>query len=102
LAKYERAVARGVDEAAIIAGAGRYAAFAVADGSAGTKFVQQATTWLNQEGWANEYTASRKTGDFANAFDNLSRRFEGGLEGSDEEDDGGGQAGPSNGFDFGD
>jgi hypothetical protein len=50
-AKFETAVKRGVDPAAIIAGAERYRAHVEREGTA-PRFVAQAQTWLNQERWA--------------------------------------------------
>jgi hypothetical protein len=49
--KFEAAVSRGVDPAAIIAGAQRYRAHVEQQGIE-PRFVAQAQTWLNQERWA--------------------------------------------------
>jgi hypothetical protein len=50
-AKFVAAVKRGVDPAAIIAGAKRYRAHIEQHGTE-ARFVAQAQTWLNQERWA--------------------------------------------------
>jgi hypothetical protein len=55
--KFERAVKRGADPAAIIAGAKRFADIERRAGRAGTEKCAQAVTWLNQERW-NAYAAS--------------------------------------------
>jgi hypothetical protein len=49
--KFEAAVKRGVDPAAIIAGAERYRAHIEQHGTE-ARFVAQAKTWLNEERWA--------------------------------------------------
>ncbi|AZO77504.1 hypothetical protein B5U99_29170 [Bosea sp. Tri-54] len=54
--KFDRAVKRGADPAAIIAGAKRFAEIEHRAGRAGTEKVAQAATWLNQERW-NDYPA---------------------------------------------
>jgi len=75
--RYRRAIVRGVEEAAIIAGAARYAAFCDAEGNTGTQFVQQAVTWLNQEGWTNEYAPSRKRqSELMDAFDRVGEKLQ--------------------------
>lgn len=53
--KFEAAMKRGIDPDQIIAGARAYA-MSVGD-KAGTEFVAHATTWLNQERWADTYSA---------------------------------------------
>jgi uncharacterized protein YdaU (DUF1376 family) len=55
--KFDRAVKRGVDPAAIIAGAKRFAEIEHRAGRAGTEKCAQAVTWLNQERW-NDYAAA--------------------------------------------
>lgn len=52
--KFERAVKRGAEPAAIIAGAKRFAEIERRAGRAGTEKCAQAVTWLNQERW-NDY-----------------------------------------------
>ncbi|MBN9448278.1 MAG: hypothetical protein J0I67_15415, partial [Bosea sp.] len=54
--KFDRAVKRGADPAAIIAGAQRFAEIEHRAGRAGTEKCAQAVTWLNQERW-NDYAA---------------------------------------------
>lgn len=49
--RYSRLIRDGTEAAVIIAGAKGYAAAMTADGKAGTEYVQQAKTWLNQAGW---------------------------------------------------
>lgn len=61
-AKFSKHAAKGVPEETMIDGARRYAAFCDAEGKTGTQYVRQPTTWLNNEGWKNDYTPSRKTG----------------------------------------
>jgi uncharacterized protein YdaU (DUF1376 family) len=60
--KFAAAIMRGVDPAAIILGAKNYAAEVERQGKAGTQFVAQAVTWLNQERWADHQTASQSNG----------------------------------------
>lgn len=54
-AKFERLVKSGISPDTIIDGAKRYAAWCDATGKTRTEKVQQATTWLNQNGWENDY-----------------------------------------------
>jgi hypothetical protein len=54
--KFDRAVKRGADPVAIIAGAKRFAEIERRAGRAGTEKCAQAMTWLNQERW-NDYAA---------------------------------------------
>lgn len=49
--KFDRAVKRGVDPKAIIAGAKRFAEIERRAGRAGTEKCAQAVTWLNQDRW---------------------------------------------------
>lgn len=51
--KFVAAVKSGTEPAAIIAGAGRYAAEASAKGQVGTPYVMQASTWLTKRCWAD-------------------------------------------------
>lgn len=90
--KFNRHVAQGVPPEAMIEGARSYAAWCDAEGKTGTQYVRQPTTWLNNEGWKNDYTPSRKTG-FNATFDNLREQVErysdpddgsGGLEPPDQ------------------
>lgn len=53
--KFLTLVKSGTDPEAIIAGAKRYAEWAEREGNAGTKFIAQHTTWLNQERWSEQY-----------------------------------------------
>jgi uncharacterized protein YdaU (DUF1376 family) len=57
--KFAAAIKRGVDPVAIILGAKNYASEVERQGKAGTQFVAQASTWLNQERWADHQTASQ-------------------------------------------
>jgi hypothetical protein len=50
--KFDAAVKRGVDPADILRGAANYAAYAAAN-VRDSKYVMQATTWLNQEQWVH-------------------------------------------------
>ncbi|WP_425407572.1 helix-turn-helix domain-containing protein [Hwanghaeella sp.] len=52
---FDKAVSAGANPADIIEGARLYAAQCEANGNAGTKYVAQAKTWLNQERWADDY-----------------------------------------------
>lgn len=52
--KFARLVRDGVDAAMILRGAQNYARHMESTGAAGTPYVKQAITWLNQELW-NEY-----------------------------------------------
>jgi biotin operon repressor len=52
--KFDAAVKRGVDPAAIIAGAEKYRAHIEQHGTE-ARFVAQAKTWLNEERWAQVY-----------------------------------------------
>ncbi len=58
--KFERAVKRGADPAAIISGAKRFAEIERRAGRAGTEKCAQAVTWLNQERW-NDYAVAAMT-----------------------------------------
>ncbi|SKB97140.1 Uncharacterized conserved protein YdaU, DUF1376 family [Bosea thiooxidans] len=49
--KFDRAVKRGADPEAIIAGAKRFAEIELRAGRAGTEKCAQAVTWLNQDRW---------------------------------------------------
>lgn len=49
------AAARRNTAAEIITGAARYAAHCDATGKTGTQYVRQARTWLNADGWTEEY-----------------------------------------------
>lgn len=73
--KFNRHVSQGVPPEAMIEGARSYAAWCDAEGKTGTQYVRQPTTWLNNEGWKNDYTPSRKTG-FNATFDNLREQVE--------------------------
>lgn len=55
--KFERAIKRGVDPEAILAGAKRFAEIERRAGRAGTDKCAQAVTWLNQERW-QDYPAT--------------------------------------------
>ncbi len=59
-AKYNSLLKTGVSENQIIDGAERYYEFAKSEGSLNTKYVQQVITWLNQEGWLNDWQPSTK------------------------------------------
>jgi len=60
--KFVALVASGIAEEAIIAGAHDYARHLEATGQVGTRYVKQALTWLNQQGWKDEYLVTGKTG----------------------------------------
>lgn len=53
--KFEKLVRKTFHPAAIIAGARAYAEACRRDGRYGTAYVKQATTWLNQHGWQDDY-----------------------------------------------
>jgi|GEM_PF-1534059 len=53
--KFEKLVRKTFHPAAIIAGARAYAEACRRDGRFGTAYVKQATTWLNQHGWQDDY-----------------------------------------------
>ena len=53
---FTAAVKRGVDPEEIISGALSYAAYRADDDP---KFTKQAVTWLNQMGWADDYSGQR-------------------------------------------
>jgi uncharacterized protein YdaU (DUF1376 family) len=55
--KFDALVKRGVDAERIVAGAKAYRASCEERNRTGTEFVKQAITWLNQEGWADEYVS---------------------------------------------
>jgi hypothetical protein len=52
--QFAAATKRGIDPAAIIAGARRYAAYVAGEGT-NPKFVKQAMFWLSQELWDEPY-----------------------------------------------
>lgn len=96
-AKYEKLVASGISEQTLIDGARRYALFCTAEGKTGTQFVRQPPTWLNNEGWKNDYTPSPPPANgFNNAFASLERRF----AGDGGPDDGAGRMDPADNSDF--
>ncbi len=93
-ARYQKIVARGVNPIDITAGALRYAAFCNSEGLTQTKFVQQATTWLNREEWTNDYAPSRKQQpELMDAFDRLDARIAAGGGGGADRTGGGVPAG---------
>jgi len=53
--KFTALVASGVPELEIVDGARRYADHLRNTGDYGSRFVKQALTWLNQNGWKDEY-----------------------------------------------
>ncbi len=53
--KFTALVASGVPEIEIVDGARRYADHLRNTGDYGSRFVKQALTWLNQQGWRDEY-----------------------------------------------
>lgn len=55
---FARLVDSGVDPEEIIRGALGYAAWATTDGCAGTKYIQQGTTFLNSEAWKQYATTA--------------------------------------------
>jgi uncharacterized protein YdaU (DUF1376 family) len=77
--KYTALVASGIVEETLIGGARAYTAHLKATGKIGTQYVKQASTWLNQEGWNDEYstgTGRRQQSDLMDAFDARRREAE--------------------------
>lgn len=77
--KYTALVASGISEEVLIEGAKAYAAHLKATGKIGTQYVKQASTWLNQKGWEDEYlngTGRRQQSDLMDAFDARRREAE--------------------------
>lgn len=56
IAKFQARLKAGVTPEEILAGCQRYRAFCDATGKTGTEFVQQYPTWLNREGWREEWS----------------------------------------------
>lgn len=54
-----RAASKRAPVETIIAGAERYAAHCNSSGKAGTEFIRQARTWLNANGWEEDYGGSK-------------------------------------------
>ena len=54
--KFDRAVAAGADPKVIVAAARRFCEVERQNGNEGTKFIPQATRWLNEQRW-NDYPA---------------------------------------------
>lgn len=84
--RFGRAVAKGADPTEIISGAHRYAEHLKATGKDGSQFVQQAVTWLNQEGWKNEYQQG-KNGHDRFGFMGAAERARASLNGGNRHDD---------------
>eukprot|EP01037_Dinobryon_pediforme_P020154 gene20154-20704_t len=57
-ARFDRIVKSGADPGMIIDGARRYAIWCDATGKTRTEFIQQAPTWLNANGWENDYAVT--------------------------------------------
>lgn len=74
LQSYLRAIKNGVTVTEICDGALRYACHC----DVGTRFVQQCVTWLNQEGWKNEYALN--TNRNGSAFAQASRLIDESLD----------------------
>jgi uncharacterized protein YdaU (DUF1376 family) len=77
--KYVALVASGIPEEVIISGARRYAEHLKATGKIGTQYVKQASTWLNQKGWEDEYhngTGRRQQSDLMDTLDRHRREAE--------------------------
>jgi hypothetical protein len=81
LQSYLRALKKGATKEEICDGALRYTAHC----DAGTRFVQQCVTWLNQEGWKNEYVAGKaKQSELMDAGDRLIGKLQ--ARGRDRDD----------------
>lgn len=79
LAAYVKALKGGADPAAIEAGVEAYAAQLVASNKICTEYVKQAASWLNSEGWKDDYSARPKIAR-ASRFDVLAEDLRSGRE----------------------
>ena len=69
-AKFDNLVKKGTDAQLIIDGAGHYASYCKVQNTE-AKYIAQATTWLNQERWANDYSAAPKERTVMDMLDDL-------------------------------
>lgn len=78
LPKYVRIVRGGVLDLVLIEAADKYRGHCEAEGIVKTKFVAQAITWLNGEGWKNDYEINNSRGSaFSQASKIIRERLEG-------------------------